>query len=232
LLPEQAGPFGSNKVKNAWFRLPKALKKPINTVYVNIGKALEAYQRTLHFKPSRFDHYVASLQTKTHSEKTSLSADEIAGLKLFIDAGKTQCLQCHNGPLFSNKEFHNVGSGVFSGGKLDFGRVFGLQVVLMDEFNCLGPYSDAEPSQCTSLRFLNKSPHVPLQGSFKTPSLRNVSATAPYFHDGRFNTLKQVIEHYRRPPKKNGSHELLDLELTEEEVSQLVSFLMSLSEKH
>ena len=230
LLPEQAGPFGSNKVKSAWFRLSKPLKKSVNRVYVNIGKALEAYQRTLHFRPSRFDQYVASLQIPVKERQSILSADEIAGLKLFIDAGKTQCLQCHNGPLFSNKEFHNVGSGVFSGGKLDFGRVFGLQTVLIDEFNCLGPYSDADPSECSALRFLNKSPHIPLQGAFKTPSLRNVSATAPYFHDGRFNTLKQVIEHYRNPPQKNGQHELLALELTDKEVAQLVSFLISLSE--
>jgi len=133
LLPEQAGPFGSNKVKSAWFRLSKPLKKSVNRVYVNIGKALEAYQRTLHFRPSRFDQYVASLQIPVKERQSILSADEIAGLKLFIDAGKTQCLQCHNGPLFSNKEFHNVGSGVFSGGKLDFGRVFGLQTVLIDD---------------------------------------------------------------------------------------------------
>ena len=229
-LPEQAGPFGSNKVKNAWFRLPKPLKKSVNRVYVNVGKALEAYQRTLHFQSSRFDKYVASLQAQTQGQEAVLTADEIAGLKLFIDAGKTQCLQCHNGPLFSNKEFHNVGSGVFSGGQLDFGRVFGLQTVLIDEFNCLGPYSDADPSECSALRFLNKSPHIPLQGAFKTPSLRNISATAPYFHDGRFNTLKQVIEHYRNPPAKNGPHELIALELTDKEVTQLVSFLISLNE--
>lgn len=229
-LPEQAGPFGSNKVKNAWFRLPKPLKKSVNRVYVNVGKALEAYQRTLHFQPSRFDKYVASLQAQTQGQEAVLTVDEIAGLKLFIDAGKTQCLQCHNGPLFSNKEFHNVGSGVFSGGQLDFGRVFGLQTVLIDEFNCLGPYSDADPSECSALRFLNKSPHIPLQGAFKTPSLRNISATAPYFHDGRFNTLKQVIEHYRNPPAKNGPHELIALELTDKEVTQLVSFLISLNE--
>lgn len=229
-LPEHAGPFGSNKMKNAWFRLTKVQKNSINRVYVNIGKAIEAYQRTLHFQSSRFDDYVKSLQSKISSQQTILSSDEIAGLKLFIDSGKTQCMQCHNGPLFSNKEFHNVGSGTFNGGVLDFGRVFGLQAVLMDEFNCLGPYSDADPSECNALRFLNKSPHMPLQGAFKTPSLRNISATAPYFHDGRFNTLKQVIEHYRKPPKNNGPHELRALELSETELNQLISFLLSLKE--
>jgi len=50
-LPEQAGPFGSNKVKNAWFRLSNQMKQSVNSVYVNIGKALEAYQRTLYFQP-------------------------------------------------------------------------------------------------------------------------------------------------------------------------------------
>jgi len=120
---------------------------------------------------------------------------------------------------------------VFKDGKLDFGRVFGVQAVLMDEFNCLGLYSDADKSECHSLRFLNKAGHM-LQGAFKTPSLRNISATAPYFHDGRFDTLKQVVEHYRKPPENNGPHELKALELTDNEVIQLVSFLKSLTERN
>jgi len=73
---------------------------------------------------------------------------------------------------------------------------------------------------------------MPVQGAFKTPSLRNISATAPYFHDGRFTTLEQVIEHYNNPPKNNGPHELTALGLTAKEKAQLVSFLMSLTEYH
>lgn len=49
-------------------------------------------------------------------------------------------------------------------------------------------------------------------GLFKVPSLRNVAVTAPYMHDGRFNTLEEVIEHYNTGVKK---HRNLDYRLTE-----------------
>jgi len=149
-----------------------------------------------------------------------------------MDAGKTQCLQCHNGPTLSNGDFHNIGTGTFSGEHLDFGRVFGLQAVLIDEFNCLGPFSDARAKDCTELRFLNKRQHVPLEGSFKTPSLRNVAQTAPYFHDGSKATLEEVLAHYNMPPSKNqvGDHELKALGLTAKELEQLAAFLLTLSD--
>ena len=105
----------------------------------------------------------------------------------------------------------------------------GMQAVLMDEFNCLGPYSDALPEECPSLRFLNKSNHIPLRGAFKTPSLRNVSGTAPYFHDGRFETLTEVIDFYNKPPMTNGPTELKALGLNDQQKRQLIAFLRTIS---
>ena len=49
------------------------------------------------------------------NDASELSEAEVAGLQLFLDAGKTQCLRCHNGPLYSNGGFHNVGTGVGPG---------------------------------------------------------------------------------------------------------------------
>ena len=40
---------------------------------------------------------------------------------------------------------------------------------------------------------------------FSTPSLRNISRTAPYMHDGRLSTLEQVIEHYNSPPARSAT---------------------------
>jgi transcriptional regulator GlxA family with amidase domain len=68
-----------------------------------------------------------------------------------------------------------------------------------DEFNCLGRYSDARAEQCTELQFLATDDPAQL-GAFRTPSLRNVAARAPYMHTGQFSTLDQVIEHYARSP--------------------------------
>jgi cytochrome c peroxidase len=135
-------------------------------------------------------------------------------------------------PLFSNGGFHNVATGSFEGERLDFGRALGLRAVLLDEFNCLGPFSDAKPEECRELRFLNRDAHIPLDGAFRTPTLRNLAATAPYGHDGRFADLGQVLRHYNAPPsvEQAGPHELAPLGLAEHELEQLRAFLLALGE--
>lgn len=229
-LPEHAGPLGDTNTRDKWHRLPKHVQQQINRVYSNLGKSIAAYERTLMPKPSRFDHYVDQLFDDSKQD-IELSEEEIVGIKLFIDPQKTQCMQCHNGPLLTNGGFHNIGSGKFQGESLDFGRMLGLQAVLMDEFNCLGNYSDAKPDECSAIRFLNRSNHIPLQGAFKTPSLRNVLLTSPYFHDGRFNTLMEVMKFYNQPPTSNGPHELKELQLQDDQLKQLIAFLKLLTAK-
>ncbi len=228
-LPESAGPLGSPSDRDAWHRVGTDEAIAINTVFANIGKAIAAFERTLPVPVTRFDRYVAAILAGNRDADRMMSADEIAGLELFVDSERTHCLRCHNGPWFTNSGFHNIGTGNFSGENLDFGRVFGLQSVMMDEFNCLGPYSDAEPEDCSELRFLNRSTHVPLEGAFKVPGLRNVAATAPYMHDGRFPDLESVIAFYRQPPAEEVAHELPALDITDREASQLIAFLESLT---
>lgn len=230
-LPEHAGPFATGQGSEAWWRIPRSMQKKINRTYSNIGKAIAAYERTLLPQPARFDRYVESLLVEEETPDAELSEDEIAGLRLFIDGERTPCLQCHNGPLLTNGGFHNIGTGNFEGEQLDLGRILGLRAVLMDEFNCLGPYSDAEPHDCPELVFLNRDSHIPLQGAFKVPGLRNLRQTAPYFHDGRFNELSEVLNHYRTAPTQlpAGTHELQPFELTDAESSQIGAFLLSLS---
>ena len=230
-LPQHAGPLGAEETRAAWQQIDPASAKQINTVYANIGKAIEAYQRTLPVPVSRFDQYVSTVLASDSRADTILDSDELAGLELFLDAERTHCLRCHNGPWFTNGGFHNIGTGTFSGPELDFGRVFGVRSVVMDEFNCLGVYSDAKPEDCRELRFLNRNSHVPLEGAFKVPSLRNLAMTAPYMHDGRFTDLESVAEFYRRPPDtgQGGEHELLPLDISDAEARQLIAFLWTLS---
>ena len=229
-LPEHAGPLGEAPLREAWSRIDRSLAQQINTVYANLGKAIAAYQRTLPLPRTRFDRYVeAVLEGKPRQARRILSASERAGLELYIDDERSHCLRCHNGSWFTNGGFHNIGTGSFTGEHLDFGRVFGVRSVIMDEFNCLGPYSDTVPEQCTELRFLNRSTHVPLDGAFKVPGLRNVAATAPYMHDGRFADLESVIEFYREQPETQQAHELPQLDISDKEARQLVAFLKALS---
>ena len=78
-------------------------------------------------------------------------------------------------------------------------------------------------------------------GNFKVPSLKNIEFTAPYMHDGRFATLKEVIDHYNSgvQPHPNLSSQLrnpadstpLKLNLTPVQKSALVAFLKTLSDR-
>lgn len=76
------------------------------------------------------------------------------------------------------------------------------------------------------------------KGKFKTPSLRNIAATAPYMHDGRFATLEEVVEHYSTGVKRSATldpnlakHPEAGLQLTAEEKHALVAFLKTLTDE-
>jgi cytochrome c peroxidase len=227
-FPDRASPHGDAAARQAWFRLPKERQEQIDRAFSNVGKAIAAYERVLVPGRARFDRYVeALLAGDPEGAMRWLSEDEIAGLRLFVDSARTQCLRCHNGPLFTNQSFHHVATSRNSP-LPDLGRFLGIQSLLLDPFNCLGPYSDAPPESCQELRFLARREVARERGAFKTPGLREVARTAPYFHDGSVKDLAGVMEHYRNPPPAANS-ELVPLELDDRELSQLVAFLDSLS---
>jgi cytochrome c peroxidase len=68
-------------------------------------------------------------------------------------------------------------------------------------------------------------------GAFKTPTLREISRTAPYMHDGRFVTLKQVVDHYNQGGVKNPflDNQIIPLNLTEPEKQDLIEMLRTLT---
>jgi len=227
-FPDKASPFGDAEAKAAWQRLEGQARSDVNHAFANVGRAIAAYERLLVPGPGRFDRYVEQLEGELAADADGLlSDDELAGLRLFIDAGRTQCLRCHNGPLLTNQNFHDIGTSRL-GPLPDFGRFLGAQSLLLDEFNCLGPYSGAPPDACEELRFLNRREIGATAGAFRTPTLRSLTRTAPYLHDGSFASLGQVMEHYRRPPTDT-DHELTPLEIDSDEVRQLVAFLTTLS---
>jgi cytochrome c peroxidase len=195
-------------------------------VFVSIGKAIAAYERTIQYTPSRFDRYVDALQDTGRTPSGVLSSDEVAGLRLFT--GKASCVNCHNGPLLTNNEFHNTGVPARVGVPVDNGRLAGANAVLRDEFNCRSRWSDAG-SKCAELEFLVTGDHV-LERAFKVPSLRNVADRAPYMHAGQFSTLSEVVDHYNRAPEAPAGHsELEPLRLSAQERRQIEAFLRSLS---
>lgn len=228
-FPPNAGPVDNVAAAIAWEGMAPEDREAVNRVFANMGKALAAFERTLLPKPTRFDQYVASLNERGQPQGAPiLTDDEIAGVGIFLGAG--QCINCHNGPRFTNDAFHNTAVPGAPGYPLKRGRIEGAMRVQADIFNCLGPYSDAAPEACTELRFMLIDEASQL-GSMKTPTLRNVAETAPYMHTGQFATLADVVEHYNGGGYTlQGHNELEPLNLTEEQARQLEAFLHTLTE--
>jgi cytochrome c peroxidase len=228
-LPAHAGPVADSASAEAWKRMAPARQRAISRVYANIGKAIAAYERTVGFAPSRFDRWVdAELAGRTHTADDALSADEVAGLRIFI--GKGNCASCHNGPLFTDNHFHNTGVPLPATVlPPDSGRTTGVRQALAAEFSCTGEYSDAKPEDCQELRFAVAEGEE-LVRAYKTPSLRNVAERAPYMHAGQIATLEEVVAHYDAAPASPFGHsELRKLKLSRKEREQLVAFLRTLS---
>ena len=199
----------------------------VNVVFANIGKVIAAYERLLMPGQSRFDVYVAAIIAGDNDlQRSTFTDDEIVGLQLFID--EAACTQCHNGPLFTNHEFHNTGVISFPGEVPDKGRVTGVRQVLADPFNCSGPYADAAEKSCAELEYARTGPE--LIGAFRTPSLRNLENTGPYMHKGQIASLAAVLQHYNEAPfAMIGHNEAKPLGLNKRELRQLEAFLNTLA---
>ncbi len=236
-LPQDAGPQGSTAERAAWLSIDQTRRRDVNRVFANLGKAIAAYERTLVPGESRFDRYARAVAAGDADGQRALSSQEVSGLRLFL--GKGQCATCHNGPLFTDQHFHNTGVPPRVSAQPDRGRLAATAKVQRDEFNCLGPFSDAPEGACQELRFM-VSDDPALEGAFKTPSLRNIALRAPYMHAGQFASLDEVIAHYAKsPPAAVGHSELAreasghaqrkPIRLSETEARDLVAFLQALS---
>lgn len=162
---------------------------------------LADYQRTLVAANSPFDRFYYGGQNNAISEKAK------KGFELF--KGKANCINCHlineDFGLFADFDFHNTGVGY------------------QKRFEYLGYAGDGlEGNPATKNAF---------RGEYFTPSLRNVTATAPYMHDGSVATLKDVVRFYNAGGTNNPflDHRIKPLMLTEEEQESLVEFLRSLT---
>jgi cytochrome c peroxidase len=227
-LPPTGGPIDNLAAQTAWQSMSRADQQMVNQIFANMGKAISAYERLLLPGPARFDAYAAAvLAGDERTAATIFTPDEIAGLRLFM--GRGNCIDCHNGPLLTNNDFHNTGVPARPDLPLPMGRALGVHRLLADEFNCLGRYSDADPTECGELRFISIGSHQ-MAYQLKPPSLRNVAERPPYMHAGQIATLAAVIEHYNSaPPAPLGHTEIEPLGLTDKEKAQLLAFLQALT---
>ena len=199
----------------------------VTRVFVNSGKAIAAFVRTVVPQESPFDRYARALSENNSSAYQELTPEQTNGLRLFI--GKAKCVNCHNGPMLTNGEFHHA--GIPDEDEPDRGRAAVIGDLLDNEFGYFSQWSDADPNaDGEHLRFLDQRA-TRYERAFKTPSLRNVAVRPPYMHAGQFATLSEVLRNYRDVPGQGLADELFHADLTDEELKQLEAFLSSLTSK-
>jgi cytochrome c peroxidase len=156
------------------------------TALVDAGKALAAYQETLASDRTPFDAFRDALVRGDGAAAERYPVAAQRGLRLFI--GRGQCIACHAGPNFSDGDFHRsrIASKLYDGAP-DAGRSLGLQKLLASAYARGGRFDDET----------NAAPRSAAQpaeaGAFRTPGLREVSATAPYMHDGSIANLCDAL---------------------------------------
>lgn len=202
-------------------------------VLVNIAKTLSAYLETLATDRTQFDEFRDALENQDLAAAASYPEAAQRGLQLFI--GRGNCVLCHNGPRFSNNEFHDAGVPYFlNETEVDEGRFGGLNFLLSSPYTLDGDWNDDPNRQgAWAVRNVRRS-HSDF-GTFRTPSLRGVSETAPYMHNGSLSDLNAVIRHYSKIDTErlhaDGEAILSELNLSEQEIADLVAFLVTLSKE-
>ncbi len=189
--------------------------------------AVATYERTLVSFDTPFDHFVVG-------EQNAISDAAKRGWVSFNT--KARCNLCHaltdnqrDVTVFTDNDFHNIGIGIIRH------QVVPLAIKAKREL-AHGQLPDIDLAAITSEtsvlgRFLLTKKDNDI-ASFKTPDLRNVLVTAPYFHDGSQETLWDVVDHYN---KGDGladpwlDEDIQPLALTEPEIDDLVAFLASLT---
>ncbi len=192
-----------------------------------IGMALASYERALNSADSAFDRWYFG------KEADALTPSAQRGFELF--RGKANCTNCHqigtDQALFTDQQLHNTGIGyqqsmhktptarkvqVAPGVFVDIKQEL-IQSVAETKANDLGYY---EVTQNPAHRW-----------QYKTPSLRNVSLTAPYMHNGSLATLEEVVQFYNQGGFANENLDPLirPLGLKPQEIADLIDFLSSLT---
>jgi cytochrome c peroxidase len=178
--------------------------------------AVTAFLKTINSRNAPIDRYLKG-------DTAALSTEVRNGLALF--QGKAGCIQCHNGSLLSDQRFHALGVPENPDLFADPLR----HITFRRFFRTLGAPNAENYREDPGLYGVTKEKAD--WGKFRTPSLREVSRTAPYMHNGAFATLEDVVAFYDRGggQHQNKSPLIKSLGLTAAEKRALVEFLKSLA---
>ena len=168
--------------------------------------AMEQFMLTITSFNSKYDRYLAGMESLTDSELRGLELFNTEYNEFFPEFSGADCQHCHGGPNFSNNQYMNNG---------------------LDE--------ESEMTDIGRMAVTENPSHL---GQFKVTSLRNIALTAPYMHDGRFNTLEEVIDHYNEGLHASSTLDpalaatmSTGLMLTAQDKQDLINFLHTLTDE-
>jgi len=170
-----------------------------------MGLAMEQFMNSIVSKNSKFDQFLAGTYEQTASEARGMQLFFREFTPAFPDSSGADCTHCHTGLTMENDLFMNNGLEDDAGV-----QDIGLEEVTGNPLD---------------------------RAKFKVPSLRNIELTPPYMHDGRFNTLEEVVNHYNSGVKQSATLDpaitptINGLNLTQQDVADLVSFLKTLTDE-
>jgi cytochrome c peroxidase len=196
-----------------------------------VQQAIASFERTIVAGDSPFDRWYYGGDEKAVNDQVK------RGFNVFLTKGR--CVSCHtmeqDYALFTDNRFHNIGVGVNRIQKEipQFAPAF---------LTAKSAGTDVDKAVLTNPKVSELGRFAVTEtldeiGAFKTSTLRNVAVTAPFMHDGSLKTLRDVVDHYNNggvTPKGAPVNDFLSggirpLNLTDDEISDLVAFMESLT---
>jgi cytochrome c peroxidase len=190
-------------------------------------RALASYERTQIGYDTPFDHFMAG-------ETSAIGDDAKRGWQLFN--GRGRCNKCHalsdkapDPTNFTDNDFHNIGIGILRHDVVGQARKAEQAIASGDTKQVDDAAIQTDLSVLGRFLLTKKTTDI---AAFKTPDIRNVLVTAPYFHDGSQQTLWDVVDHYNKGDGvKNPwlDEDIQPLALSERDIDDLVAFMASLT---
>ncbi len=190
-------------------------------------RAIAAYERSQLSFDSPFDHFIAG-------DSSAIDASAKRGWVLFTTRGR--CNKCHaltdttsRPTTFTDNSFHNIGVGIVRHRVVPLARQ-AEQLVSRGDTLAIDRAAILTPMSALGRYLITRRDSD--MASFKTPDLRNVLVTGPYFHDGSSATLWDVIDHYNKGAGLQNPFLDVDIQplaLREKEIDDLVALMASLT---
>jgi len=182
----------------------------------NMMQAISAFERTIISGDTPWDRWQAG-------DQSAASESAKRGFEVFKSA---KCNNCHDGVLFTDQQFHNVGIGA---NEPDTSHNAPPNPAVKDLPKTGPPPPPAPPADVGRYTVTKKDEDT---GAFMTPTLRDIARSAPYFHDGSVATLEDAVDLMLGGGKPNQYLDKKNLEkrtITPEQRRDLLEFLRSLN---